>query len=336
MKNIFLVLVVLAILCFTTSCNTQVNESNLEIQQEGNKKNATEVDIESNLIDKQEKLSDHENTNNEILDNTEFDGIPIDTEEQFLFFLSELSRLKYKCNSNTVETTINSNNVCDILWIFNPQKFNDMYLWFYPNGEFYIGTNYHGVWFATGKYEVIDSETMRLFEFSKNLDIIGYDDLNEIKLKIKCNPRHFYYEELLYIDGTNDYFGNANTCTVSEGEFDLNNISVIKEYGKFVVVENLRFRSEPNITSDTIPVYYFGYGTKDYFVKGSLLNSIAKSVLRYEIDGFNNYWYYIDYYDDEYHVTGWVYGEFIEPYNEDLRDYYYDIYKEEIEIVFSD
>lgn len=330
-KIYYYFLVIITFMLIITSCTT----SEIDVNETDNDEKITEdviSDKNQNLF-KQETLL-YEEKNEDIV----IEGIPRDKNEQYKFFLDELLRVTNNCKSCSVKTIIKDNNTDDILWLFNPEKRKYTFLWFYPNGDFFIGSNYNGVGYEVGKYEEIDTETIKLYGFTENFkNYIGIDNsLTEIKLTRKHNKKHFYYEELLYIEDTDDYFGNISTYTGDEGEFDLNGNKVTKFFGDFVTNDNVKFRTGPYTNSSTLPVPYNLYGTKDFFLKGTKIYVMARTTKTYKIDEYNNYWYYIFYLSEEYQARGWVYGEFIEPYKQEMDNYYNEIFLEEAEKVFGD
>ncbi|QUH28910.1 hypothetical protein [Vallitalea guaymasensis] len=117
--------------------------------------------------------------------------------------------------------------------------------------------------------------------------------------------------------------------TYSEGESDgysfidkeneiylIDGYEVITKSESVIATSNVKFRKKPDINAKSIKhsLYDEEHGTVDFFIKDTCLNVIGHTKDKFQVNGKENYWYYISErgpYDETY--EGWAFGEYLEP-----------------------
>ncbi|GMQ63165.1 SH3 domain-containing protein [Vallitalea maricola] len=91
---------------------------------------------------------------------------------------------------------------------------------------------------------------------------------------------------------------------------------VIAKSESVIATSNVKFRKKPDIKAKSIEhsLYDEERGTVDFFIKDTYLNVIGHTKDKFEVNGKENYWYYIferGPYGETY--EGWAFGEYLEP-----------------------
>jgi hypothetical protein len=179
---------------------------------------------------------------------------------------------------------------------------------------------------ATGRYTVLDSNRVRLYDIS----LRGWAREHQEQF-LRGSPTYAGADAVLtYVkhlgdfwhdDGLRDertgtlYYADGSAPPVGT-ELFLDGIRVIKLQEKLVVSAELYFRKRPTPTADSMHVYgYVPMEGADFFLPGHVLRVYAKTAAVDTIDGLSAPWYYVVSAGIEYPYFGWVFGGYLQPYD---------------------
>lgn len=179
-----------------------------------------------------------------------------------------------------------------------------------------------------GDYLIKDYELVVTFKSGNHID---FDKIGNIPVKyhLISVKNEFYSERLV----TNDIKGNYSVSInlsrrVPEGTILIDDSGVdiyVLNSVKGSAVSNIRVRDFPDLNSNIYSFQYFDEKPLTYYKKGLAVSVQGRTIKKYKIDNYENYWYIVDLTGlceyDTYELKDktvvrktkylWVYGEFI-------------------------
>ena len=238
-----------------------------------------------------------------------------------------------ECNYDINDKTLSKEKLLSTVWFLDEKYGKSIKLVFYSDDYFMIGSGYIGP-SAFGKYKIEDDKLI-LYDY----DHVGgrdyYDKIftsDEVIGELKFESDSFLVDNELLLNGVRFI---PNGCPKLAGSHALiNGINAIAVGEEKVLTDNVKFRTEPNTNSKTIvPEIYEeifrnepNWRMPDCLVKGEVLTLYARTENPETIDGETAYWYYTgmptiaSYYD-----FGWIFGAWLEDYDETKKDEYFEM-----------
>lgn len=238
-----------------------------------------------------------------------------------------------ECKYDINDKTLSKEKLLSTLWLLDDELNKSYRLLFYSDDYFMIGSHYVGP-SAFGKYRIEDDKLI-LYDY---LHVGGrdfYDKMftgEEVIGELKFESDSFLVDNELLFNGVRFI---PNGCPKLAGSQALiNGINAIAVGEEKVLTDNVKFRTEPNTNSKTIvPEIYEeifhnepNWRMPDCLVKGEVLTLYARTENLETIDGETAYWYYTgmptiaSYYD-----FGWIFGAWLEDYDETKKDEYFEM-----------
>lgn len=238
-----------------------------------------------------------------------------------------------ECNYDINDKRLSKEKLLSTLWLLDDELNKSYQLLFYSDDYFMIGSHYVGP-SAFGKYRIEDDKLI-LYDY---LHVGGrdfYDKMftgEEVIGELKFESDSFLVDNELLFNGVRFI---PNGCPKLDGSHALiDGINAIAVNLKVVLTDNVKFRTEPNTNSKTIvPEIYEeifhnepNWRMPDCLIKGQVLTLYARTENLETIDGETAYWYYTrmptiaSYYD-----FGWIFGAWLEDYDESKTDEYFEI-----------
>lgn len=337
-------LVIILVIIFTCGCS---NQKQLTIEQVINNENrANNEKVAGDAKDISEKNS---NKSNRIL---------LDLKDPLLYVKNMNEEDPYSWRSREIQYSgsveaISKEYLCSTIWNASSYDTNTLgvFLAFYLDDEFRMGTLQGGIELG-GKYEVLDDGKVKLSDVvyvynEQDSDTASNDILTKIFsgeewiLNFEVNLENFWYADNLYGDNQDKglFFGATGSEPPFGEVYIINGNKIVKEEWKAVNTERVELKKEPVAGAETKKIgFVYQYDIEnilqlDYLLKGAVFTVIGKSEEKSIVDGNESYWYYIRYHDWEFPTYGWVFGEYIEAYDENRAAEYTQIYKKEVESI---
>ncbi|SCY10523.1 SH3 domain-containing protein [Alkaliphilus peptidifermentans] len=215
---------------------------------------------------------------------------------------------------------------------------------FYLDDEFRIGSLQGGIELG-GKYELLDNNKVKLFDLQYSE---GYEDSltenimqtvftgDEWILSFEVNKENLWYSDHLYGENRLHFWGAQGSEPPFGEVYKINGHSIVKEEWEAVTNARLKFRTQPDKTSQTNRIgFVYQYDIEknlilDYLLIGAKFTVLGRTEEKLNVDNIENYWYFIRYNDSEFPTYGWVFGEYIETFDEERATQYYEIYMQEV------
>ncbi len=235
-------------------------------------------------------------------------------------------------NYDINDKTLSKEKLVSTLWLLDDELNKSYRLLFYSDDYFKMGSHYVGV-DAFGKYKIEDGKVI-LYDYD-HVQRDFYDKMfssEEVIGELKFESDSFLVDNELLFNGVRFI---PNGCPKLDGSHALiDGINAIAVNLKVVLTDNVKFRTEPNTNSKTIvPEIYEeifhnepNWRMPDCLVKGEVLTLYARTENLETIDGETAYWYYTgmptiaSYYD-----FGWIFGAWLEDYDETKKDEYFEM-----------
>jgi hypothetical protein len=217
--------------------------------------------------------------------------------------------------------------LCSTKWIPSAEPDDaSLLLMFYLDDVFKLGYASSGV-VLSGNYQVISDNEVKLYNFKKGNAKNIYFERDDIILKLFVNQNDFWFSEKIASTDNKFTFYPLGSESEENKEYIYQGIPVYKTCGKYVSTLNLKIRTKPNIKSKTVnnPTYTFPFShTKpiDLYIQGTSFEVLGRTTKKEKVYEYNNYWYLTKFYIYNGFKFGWVYGEFIEPYDESKKEIY--------------
>jgi hypothetical protein len=223
--------------------------------------------------------------------------------------------------------------LCSTKWI--PSYHEECYnLIFYLDDVFKMGTCQAGVE-ITGKYAVVDKTSVKLFDYNDGGR--AYFKGGSVILRLHKDVNDFWFSDKISSGDNRVNFypigGESKVNTV----YNVGGARVLKlPQAGYSVVKNVKFRIAPSINSKTIETTYLynmiykSYTKIDFLVRGQKLFILGRSEKKETVNTIQNYWYFISVPAFEHMVYGWVFGEYIEMYNESKEEEYFNDIKKSL------
>lgn len=216
------------------------------------------------------------------------------------------------------DENLSKEKLLSTLWLMDSDINQYALLVFYSDDVFKIGTYQAGV-SIQGNYRI---ENSRIFLSNYNSDeymdrFITMDD-TETECEINFDSMNVKFRNEIAINGTS--FFPIGSETQNGDNAIIRDISVTVDRNTYVFNENVSFRTAPNTGSELINIYLYneitnGDVNSNYFIKGTVINTIARTNFMEEIDGKSSPWYYVVITDGfEGSQYGWVFGAFFTTY----------------------
>lgn len=198
---------------------------------------------------------------------------------------------------------------------------------FYLDGVFRAGWRQSGV-AVSGRFEVTSASTVTLLRDSGAAEppdgLIG--DEYPLELRFEPDGAAFWYRDALTSrDGAVAWYAVGSeqepgtTLTLDEQ-------TVIRMEDPYIATQNVRFRTAPSTAAQTIlinRVIEIPLNREvDYVPRGQQVVAFARTARPTPVEQWNAHWYYVGMPSYESLTLGWVYGEFVAPYDSSLSATY--------------
>jgi hypothetical protein len=218
--------------------------------------------------------------------------------------------------------------LCSTVWQLDDDVGPRMMLVFFSDGVFGLGT-YQASMAMSGAYRVVGENTVELTGFKnwvRGQELLPPFRGEEAEAVFSDDSPDFFSSHELRIRGT-DYAFYPRGANRPDGHVGLlDGVQSVRMSGPHVVLRDVKFREGPATDAPSIKHGYLGFelgfGAIDYFLAGMKLSVLARTTDTYKIGEWESHWYYISYYDFETPVYGWVYGEFLDRYEESKKQEY--------------
>jgi hypothetical protein len=228
------------------------------------------------------------------------------------------------------------------IWVNQPQLgYHSSKLLFFKDNVFKMGTNQTGVKLI-GSYEISEDGKLILNTIDSNLkteNSILFGDSTTAEFRLELDTKNFWLtHKLINTENTIEWFAMG-----SEPELDdiflIDGVEVLRKQGQYTVKENVKFRTGPSITNNTIELNT--YITEPinfqltYLPVGEKVYLLAETKENHKIEDWEAPWCYVRYSVYHGYITGWVYGEFITTYQESEKESYKRLNNEEWKKILS-
>lgn len=326
MKKVIFILSIF-VLCFS-SCkknNIFVSENITEVEETKEEKSETgnTQEIKSFTVTKTVEQDGYQNTDPMRSDYAESD--------------SDGYSWRYRdCTYEKTDSVLSKEKLLSTAWYMDDAVNQYYVLCFYTDGKFKAGTRQAGVDYI-GTYEVRDGKVYMKTLESYDIGILGYFPGPGQEYTGVFHPYSdsVLYDHELVVDGYRFFPGNCYKENGSDAV--LQSIPVIVERRRAIVNDNVKLRSGPGITYEQLHCERTSAMVSEMFnvssikkpaplITGSDFSIIARTVEKDNIKGDEAYWYYILYSDGfESVYYGWIFGAWIENYEEDLSALYWNM-----------
>lgn len=229
-------------------------------------------------------------------------------------------------NYDINDTNLSKEKLISTIWQMDYEINQYAVLVFYTDDVFRIGTTTAGK-SIEGRYKI---ENGKLILFGYNHDDkngVGYTlKGDECICSIKFSSENIIYKHELEIQGVR-YFPVGSEKGYGESA-KLNGVAVRTVMKNKVFNDTVKFRREPNLTSDLIPIYLYNELTNGKvitysFKKGSVVFVLAELLQKETIAGNTGSWCYVRINDgfDGYQY-GWVFGAYFDEYDKNKKKEY--------------
>jgi hypothetical protein len=315
-----------------------------------------------------EEVSGEQNYENEILpeeesaidDKIDVDGQKLDSKE--IINLKALFSKKwiesYESPKLIPVNTFEDKNLFETIWYVD-KELEGSALMFFNDGRYLLAVNRFGD-DVIGDYKIIDDYTIKLIPKllwgAEEGDYLYPEYYESMTLTLKRDSKNIYYTDMLILEGTGDVFYSLFSATEEGAECLIDGYEVNKtdETDAVIMVrtnlkEKLDINSKDIDAAFTYEVNYFvdnpykleGYYTKeelklfedlDGLLKGMTVTTLARTKDKYSVSGKEDFWYYVSYYYfGGVSYEGWVYGAYLESFDQTKVDIYLKMLMEEVD-----
>ncbi len=237
---------------------------------------------------------------------------------------------------NKNDFSISKEKLTSAIWRMDPDYNQYALLVFDENNEFKIGTLQAGV-FLRGNYRIENNQII-LFDYiidsRRGIDFTINGE--EYTASINFDSINYLYKHELVIEGIS-FFPVGSEKDPGESAL-INGEKVIVVRNNYVFNDTVKFRAKPTLKSDLIKVIRYSeleYNRRlpdiHYFVKGTIVEVLAKKTEAETIDGVSASWCYIKVFDGfEGYQYGWVFGAYFNEYDKTKKGEYNEIMWNEI------
>jgi len=244
-----------------------------------------------------------------------------------IFLISIL--LVFSCFNKTKLSELNEKTLIDNNWkiIINP--FTEWEVKFSKNKKVnFKFSTYEDQGIFNGKYHINKEKVLQISTIKGHGSATYINLPKELKCKLIPMKNSLFYLEKLFCNNKLEII-NINKKVQDGMTRTFKNTKVVIKNTQMKATSNLKLRDMPNLKSKQIT---YIYGTKNdpvlltkflkrsYIKKDLTVKVIAKTVSKFKVKKWNNYWYYISIdsltqtgpYHSAYSKTyGWVFGEFL-------------------------
>lgn len=255
--------------------------------------------------------------------------------------------------------TLEDRNLFETIWYVDKEK-DGCALTFFNDGRYLLQVNRFGD-DVIGDYEIIDNYTIKLIPMlswgAKEGDYLYPEYYESMTLTLKRDLKNISYSDMLIMEGTNDVFYSCFSTTEVGSECIQGGYEVFKTVRTgAILINRTNLKEKPDINSKnsyvnfSYVINYFidnpykmeEYYTRDElfeifenldgYLKGMDVISLARTKDKYKINGSEDYWYYVSsYYFEGVYYEGWIYGAYLESFDETKVDEYMKMLMEEID-----
>lgn len=239
------------------------------------------------------------------------------------------------CTYDKNDTVLTKEKLLSTLWSMDTSVNQYYCLCFYTDGVFKAGTRQAGV-DCEGTYEVRDGKVYMKTSKQNDIGIDAYFPVSdeEFSGELNCNSDNVTYAHELVINGYKFFPGK---CIKENGEKALlNGIPVIVEIRNAVATDNVKLRAGPGVNYEQLNCDYTTYVISERYPKAhvekpapllryTIFTILARSEKKEKIGDDEAYWYYIGCSDGFESIDySWIYGAWVQDYEESLREVYWD------------
>lgn len=235
-----------------------------------------------------------------------------------------MSWRKRKLNYDKTDKKLSKEKLMSTIWKVDAEKTSSGILLFYSDDYFAIGSVYADI-YAFGKYSLEDDKVILSdYDFNKNITYcLSLFDGKSVTGSLNYETDSFLYANEIVFNGISFYPAD---CKKENGaKAKINNIPVIVDVSKKVLTDNVKFRTAPSTSAKTQKVWLYDemYNVSVESVKkGTVIDTRARTTKLEEYDGVKGYWYYIYFSVVDAEQYGWIFGGYLEGYDENKKDEY--------------
>jgi hypothetical protein len=241
---------------------------------------------------------------------------------------------------NKNDKIVTKNKMLSTVWKMDSKVNQYAVLVFYSDDVFKIGTFQAGV-SIQGNYR-IENSNIYLSNYNADEFMNQFIKFNnkETEGVVIFNSDNVEYDHELFIGGTK--FFPLGSEKVNGDKAIIQDSNVIVDKSTYVFNDTVRFRTKPSVDSDCIDISLYnemsgGRIKTNSFKKGTIVNTIAKTVNTEKIDGKIASWYYLVVSDGfEGRQYGWVFGAYFDQYIKENDSIYWEILRTEIGLTNDD
>lgn len=225
---------------------------------------------------------------------------------------------------NKNDMKLSKEKLMSTVWLVDSKKDPSGRLLFYSDDYFAIGSCYADI-YAFGKYSIENGKIiLSEYDFNKNvtycLSLFNGSSVSGVLNYETDSP--LYANEIVFNEVT---FYPADCVKENGAKAKINNVPVIVDISKKVMTDNVKFRTEPSTKAKTQKVWLYGEmfnASVESVKKGTVIDTRARTTELEEYDGVKGYWYYIYFSVVDTEQYGWIFGGYLNDYDENKKDEY--------------
>ena len=219
--------------------------------------------------------------------------------------------------------TLSREHLVSTLWMIGRNDQWNSYLVFYLDDVVRAGWEQTGV-AVEGTYEITGPDTVVLSlpaDRDKDLSgrLLGPD--SEVLLTFHKDPDGFWYRDFLAVEHTEIRWYALGSQPETGSIVQLEGRQLVSVHEAYVVLNNVKFRTQPSTLSETVPTNALSDLPLpvdiDFIPRGQQVTALARTIEVDNVGEWSNYWYYVAVPVYHSYELGWLYGEFIGPYDEE-------------------
>ena len=227
---------------------------------------------------------------------------------------------------NIEDENLSKEKLLSTKWIMDSTVNQYALLIFYSDDVFKIGT-YQGGVSIQGNYRIENSRIyLSNYNSSEYMNQFINLDESETESEIDFRSNNVEFSNELLITGIK--FFTLGSEKQNGDNAVIQDIAVTVDKNVYVFNENVRFTTAPSLDSELINIHLYNEITEgqirtNTFIRGTIINTIAKTDYSEEINDKSSPWYYVVITDGvEGFQYGWVYGAYFDPYIKENESIY--------------
>lgn len=231
---------------------------------------------------------------------------------------------KRNLNYDKNDTQLSKEKLMSTIWLVDSKKDPSGLLLFYADDYFAIGSRFADI-YAFGKYSVENGKIiLSQYDFNKNheycLTLFNGDSVSGT---LNYETDSILYANEMVLNGISFY---PSDCIKENGDkAKINNVPVIVDISKKIMTDNVKFRTSPSTKAKTQKVWLYDEmfnASVESVKKGTVIDTRARTTELEEYNGVKGYWYYIYFSVVDAEQYGWIFGGYLDDYDENKKDEY--------------